>query len=124
MFSIRIFASPVARVTLKPRVARTPFDNRAFSASRAVRVSTVSEAITSDHRELEKYYNEIVNSKDIDHQTRYGNQFVWELARHSVAEELIVYPAMEKYMGEEGKAHAEKDREHHHTVRRSPDMGT
>ena len=53
---------------------------------------------------------------DVDHQTRYGNQFTWELARHSVAEELLVYPAMEKYMGEEGKRHAEHDRKEHHKV--------
>jgi hemerythrin superfamily protein len=78
--------------------------------------STVSQTITEDHRELEKLYSEIIGSKDIDHQTRFGNQFVWELARHSVAEELIVYPAMEKYMGVEGKQHAEKDREQHHKV--------
>ena len=84
----------------------------------------MTEAITSDHRELEKYYNEVVSSKDVDHQTRYGNQFTWELARHSVAEELIVYPAMEKYMGEGGKAHAEKDRKQHHTVSCAPKKGS
>ena len=78
----------------------------------------MTEAITSDHRDLEKYYNTIVNSKDADEQERYGNQFTWELARHSVAEELIVYPAMEKYMGEAGKAHADKDRQQHHQVSR------
>lgn len=79
--------------------------------------STVSEAITKDHRELAKYYNEIVNHPDdIDHQTRFGNQFTWELARHSVAEELLIYPAMEKYLGEKGKQHAESDRKQHHQV--------
>lgn len=79
--------------------------------------STVSEAITKDHRELEGYYNEIINNPDnIDHQTRYGNQFTWELARHSVAEELLIYPAMEKYLGEKGKEHAESDRKQHHQV--------
>jgi len=78
--------------------------------------STISETITSDHREIEKAYNEVIMSDDVDHQTRYGNQFTWELARHSVAEELLVYPAMEKYLGEEGKRHAEKDREQHHQV--------
>jgi len=90
------------------------------TASRAqtASVSTVSEAITKDHRELEKYYSEIINNPDnIDHQTRYGNQFTWELARHSVAEELLIYPAMEKYLGEKGKQHAESDRKQHHQVK-------
>jgi hemerythrin-like domain-containing protein len=123
MFPARAFASPIARAAFRPQVARISLNSRAFSVSQIVRTSTVSEAITTDHRELEKYYNEVINSKDIDHQTRYGNQFTWELARHSVAEELIVYPAMEKYMGEEGKAHAEKDRKHHHKVSQTPYVG-
>jgi len=73
-------------------------------------MTTVSDTITKDHRELESYYNEIVNSNDLDHQERYGNQFTWELARHSVGEELIVYPAFEKYLGSKGHDMAESDR--------------
>ncbi|KAF1948760.1 hypothetical protein CC80DRAFT_520963 [Byssothecium circinans] len=80
-------------------------------------MSTVSQTITSDHREIENAYNEVVNSKDTDHQTRFGNQFTWELARHSVAEELIVYPAFEKYLGAKGKEMADKDRQEHHKVK-------
>jgi hemerythrin-like domain-containing protein len=81
-------------------------------------MSTISEAIKKDHRELEEYYNEVVNNSDNhDHQVRYANQFTWELARHSVAEELVVYPAMEKFMGDEGKQKVEKDRNEHHSVR-------
>jgi hemerythrin superfamily protein len=79
-------------------------------------MSTVSEVITKDHREIEQYYNEVVNSTDHDHQTRYGNQFTWELARHSIGEELIVYPAFEKYLGAAGKEKADKDRKEHHEV--------
>ncbi|KAF2870069.1 HHE domain-containing protein [Massariosphaeria phaeospora] len=75
-----------------------------------------SEAITRDHREIEKYYDEVVSTTDKDHQTRYGNQFTWELARHSIAEELIVYPAFEKYLGQKGKDMAESDRKEHHQV--------
>lgn len=78
---------------------------------------TISEAINEDHRELEEYHNEIINNPhDHDHQQRYGNQFVWELARHSVGEELVVYPAFEKYLGARGKELADHDREEHHQV--------
>jgi len=80
-------------------------------------MSTVTDALTKDHRELESYYNEVVNSTDKDHQQRYGNQFTWELARHSVAEELIIYPAFEKYLGAKGKGMADKDRAEHHEVK-------
>jgi hemerythrin superfamily protein len=83
-------------------------------------MTTISAAITKDHRELEEYYNEVINSSDHDHQDRYGNQFVWELARHSIGEELIVYPAFEKYMGDEGKRMAESDRKEHHKVCHQP----
>lgn len=77
---------------------------------------TITDAITEDHRELEEYYQKIVDSNDTDTQTRYQNLFTWELARHSVAEELVVYPAMEKYLGAEGKAKADHDRKEHHSV--------
>lgn len=77
----------------------------------------VSEAITHDHRELEEYYNNILNATDHDGKTRWQNQFCWELARHSIAEELVVYPAMERNLGEMGTEKAEKDRGQHRTVR-------
>jgi len=57
------------------------------------------------------------NSTDLDHQARYGNQFTWELARHSVGEELILYPAYEKYIGAKGKEWADEDRKEHHAVK-------
>jgi len=80
-------------------------------------MSTISNAIIEDHRELEQYYNEVVNSTDKDHQQRFGNQFTWELARHSVGEELVVYPAFEKHMGAKGHELAEHDRKEHHKVK-------
>ncbi|MCJ1364807.1 hypothetical protein MMC16_003924 [Acarospora aff. strigata] len=80
-------------------------------------MTTITKAITEDHRELEEYYNTIINATDADTQTRYQNQFTWELARHSVGEELVVYPAMEKYMGADGKAKADHDRQEHHKAK-------
>lgn len=119
MFSVRSSAPSVARAVFRPQVIGTSA-SRAFRSSRILRAPALTEAITSDHRDLEKYYKIIVDSQDADEQERYGNQFTWELARHSVAEELIVYPAMEKYMGDAGKDHAEKDRKQHHQVSQRP----
>lgn len=117
MFSTaRSILAPAATIAFRAQVvrARCTFNSR-LACTRAA--STISEAIIKDHRELKEYYNEIINNPDnIDHQTRYGNQFTWELARHSVAEELLIYPAMEKYMGDKGKEHADHDREEHHKV--------
>jgi hypothetical protein len=87
---------------------------RLFSAS-AINMVTVSEAITHDHRELEEYSNNILNAADADSKIRWQNQFIWELARHSIAEELVVYPAMERSVPN-GKEAADKDRKEHLVV--------
>jgi hemerythrin superfamily protein len=114
MFAARTLVTPVVRAVIRPQVVRITVNSRLASIRAA---STISDAITKDHRELKEYYDEIVNNPDnIDHQTRYGNQFTWELARHSVAEELLVYPALEKYLGDKGKEHADHDRKEHHKV--------
>lgn len=79
-------------------------------------MTAIKDAIVKDHRELEGYYNEIIHSMDRDHQERFGNQFTWELARHSVGEELVVCPAYEEYMGDKGKAMADEDCQEHHKL--------
>ncbi|KAM0242117.1 hypothetical protein ACHAP5_007354 [Fusarium lateritium] len=114
MSSIRAILTPQLRTALRPkhfRLQQNPIRLQIAS------LSAVSDAIVKDHRELKAYYSEVVNSTDHDHQQRFGNQFVWELARHSISEELVVYPAMEKYMGDKGKQLADEDRQEHHDVK-------
>ena len=79
-------------------------------------MSAISDAIKDDHRKIETYYKNILEASDNDTATRWQNQFTWELARHSIAEELVVYPAFEKNLGSQGKQMAEKDRSEHQTV--------
>lgn len=79
-------------------------------------MARLMDAIKKDHRELEEYYNIIVSSGNTDEQIRFQNKFTWELARHAIGEELVVYPALEKYLPN-GTATADKDREEHQTVR-------
>ncbi|GAB1316849.1 hypothetical protein MFIFM68171_07059 [Madurella fahalii] len=76
----------------------------------------VSERIKHDHRELEQFYNNIKKSQRDDDKIRWQNQFVWELARHSIAEEIVVYPAFEKHIPD-GLKMAEKDRSEHQQVK-------
>ncbi|KAG5805089.1 hypothetical protein H9Q74_010834 [Fusarium xylarioides] len=114
MSSLRAIMKPQLRTVIRPqhfRSVQSPFRMQIAA------MSAVSNAIIKDHRELKKYYTEVVNSTDHDHQQRFGNQFVWELARHSISEELVVYPAMEKYMGDKGRRLADEDREEHHQVK-------
>jgi hemerythrin-like domain-containing protein len=79
--------------------------------------STISDVVIRDHRELNEAYEQILNAADDDTRVRWQNQFTWELARHSIGEELIVYPAMEKHLGAEGKQMADKDRGEHQPVK-------
>jgi hypothetical protein len=48
----------------------------------------------------------------------WANEFRWELARHSPGEELVVYSAFEKKLGDEGKRMADDDRAQHQEVYR------
>jgi hemerythrin superfamily protein len=91
--------------------------NAATANMSSANAGTVSDAIKHDHAELKEYYHNILSAKDDDSKIRWQNQFTWELARHSIGEELVVYPAMEKHMGEEGKHLAQKDRDGHNKVR-------
>lgn len=103
----------LTRSQLTP-ICTPAFAVRSFSAT-SLNSGRVSDAIIEDHRELKTYYDKIMNSADATTQTEYQNQFVWELARHSIAEEIVVYPAMEKHVIN-GKDMAEKDRQEHRTV--------
>lgn len=54
---------------------------------------TISEAIKRDHRDLERFYSNFGKSAgDLHAQQEWANQFIWENARHAVAEEIVVYP--------------------------------
>lgn len=44
---------------------------------------------------------------------RWANQLRWEIARHAVGEEIVVYPLMEKHLGDKGKQLADHDRAEH-----------
>jgi hemerythrin superfamily protein len=75
----------------------------------------ISEAIKSDHHKMQSYYNTLVCSEDADEKTRIQKEFIWELTRHAVSEELVVYPAMEEFLPD-GMTIADKDRQEHCTV--------
>jgi hypothetical protein len=60
MFSARGFITPAMRGAARPQVTRLTITSR-LASTRAP--ATISEAITRDHRDLRKYYDEIVNNK-------------------------------------------------------------
>lgn len=76
----------------------------------------IMQTIMDDHKMINQAYDEIISATDNDGRTRARNHFVWEVARHSVAEELIIYPKFE-LLGELGKQMAAKDRAEHQEVK-------
>ncbi|KAI4716692.1 hemerythrin HHE cation binding domain protein [Aureobasidium sp. EXF-10727] len=94
--------------------ASLPF-SRTFASS-SIAMQRVSELIKHDHDELRTYKDNILRATTDDEKVRWQNQFTWELARHSIAEELVVYPAMERNCPG-GEALANKDRAEHRKVK-------
>jgi hemerythrin superfamily protein len=88
---------------------------RTFATSSMAMASRISDAIQKDHREIEIYFNNIMKTPDEVERTKWQNQFTWELARHSIGEELVVYPAFEKHVAT-GEQIANKDRQEHQVV--------
>ena len=80
-------------------------------------MTRITDSIAEDHKELKEQYENVKSAKDSETKTKWRNQFTWELARHSIGEELVVYPAMEKYLGTKGKQLTDRDRSDHQTVR-------
>lgn len=77
----------------------------------------ISEAVKNDHRQLEAYYVRMTKSDDQAYQEEYQNAFIWKLSRHSIAEEIVLYPNLERCV-EKGNYMASQDRHEHYKVRK------
>ena len=64
-----------------------------------------------------EYYDKYKEATDADSKERWSNQLRWEVARHAVGEEIVVYPLMEQYLGSKGKELADEDRTQHQEVK-------
>ena len=107
------------KALLAPTLSRVPITVKQLGArpfpAMAAAITQVSDAIMKDHRELETYYDKIINATHLDTKARCQSQFAWELARHSVGEELVVYPTFQKHL-RRGREMAEKDRAENQVV--------
>ncbi|KDQ57125.1 hypothetical protein JAAARDRAFT_131016 [Jaapia argillacea MUCL 33604] len=78
----------------------------------------LTAAIKDDHEEMYEYHDNYRNAAgDTDAQARWARQLTWEVARHAVGEEIVVYPLMEKHLGEQGRKLADHDRQEHQVVK-------
>jgi hypothetical protein len=60
MFSTRTYVTQAMGFAVRPQMIRLTISRR-LASTRAT--ATISEAITRDHRDLRRYYDEIVNNK-------------------------------------------------------------
>ena len=70
----------------------------------------------------EYYDNYLATKGNVDAQSRWVRQLTWEVARHAVGEEIVVYPLMEKHLGAEGRQLADHDRAEHQVCVEQTDM--
>ncbi|TBU58294.1 hypothetical protein BD310DRAFT_774652, partial [Dichomitus squalens] len=83
-------------------------------------MSTLFESIKEDHEEMYEYHDQYKRARergDVEAQARWTRQLTWEIVRHAVGEEIVVYPLMEQHLGEKGKQLADHDREEHTQVK-------
>ncbi|KAI0442520.1 hypothetical protein F4803DRAFT_518712 [Xylaria telfairii] len=108
---------PQVLLITQRRYAESHFPGSKVESLQQSQIWKVSEAIREDHKQLKDYYNRVVNSRDSDEQERFGNAFIWELARHSIAEEIVVYLAFERDIQNNGQVIADKDRAQHQGIK-------
>ncbi|OCH85967.1 hypothetical protein OBBRIDRAFT_797631 [Obba rivulosa] len=83
---------------------------------------TLFQAIKGDHEEMYEFYDQYKRARergDVPAQERWVRQLTWEVARHAVGEEIVVYPLMEKHLGGKGVQLADHDREEHQHIKES-----
>ncbi|EAU86663.1 HHE domain-containing protein [Coprinopsis cinerea okayama7 len=78
----------------------------------------LSAAVAGDHQEMYEYYDQYLKNRgDKAAQQRWVNQLIWEIARHAVGEEIVIYPLMEQHLGAKGVELADNDRRDHQFVK-------
>jgi hypothetical protein len=77
---------------------------------------TIEDYIIEDHMEARSLLNKYNSSIDHTEKLKWYKQFLWEICRHSIAEELILYPMMRDRL-ENGKIFADSDLEDHRKMK-------
>ena len=72
--------------------------------------------VIQDHRRLEDYFTNYMAAKNEDDSYKWFNLFIWEVSRHAVAEEIVLYGLLEE-QGEKGKELSRRSREDHRKMK-------
>jgi hemerythrin superfamily protein len=79
-------------------------------------VSDVISILTADHKEMITLINEIETTLDPPRRRDLADTVIAEVMRHAVAEEMYVYPAMERHVPNGAEAVEHDKREHEEIV--------
>lgn len=78
-------------------------------------VSDVVDILTTDHKEMMELADQIKHSSDLDRRRDTADTLIAEVMRHAVAEEMYVYPVIEKYVPN-GTEEVEHDKQEHDEI--------
>jgi hemerythrin superfamily protein len=78
----------------------------------------VVDVLTADHREVTELIGRIQTTADHKERRDLADVVISELVRHSVAEEMFVYPAMRQHLPD-GEQAVEHDKEEHKELERT-----
>jgi hemerythrin superfamily protein len=56
----------------------------------------IDELIRTDHKDLKVYLRKFEESDSFEEASRWLHQFIWDICRHAIAEEIILYPILKK----------------------------
>lgn len=77
--------------------------------------SDALDILTHDHREMEELLDQIQSSQDPEQRRDLTDMLIAEVMRHAVAEEMHLYPVMEKRIPK-GAEESEHDKEEHEEI--------
>ncbi|PKY00583.1 hypothetical protein P168DRAFT_330372 [Aspergillus campestris IBT 28561] len=77
---------------------------------------SINDTVKADHVTILACHNRIVYEGDRKQKIRFRNLFTWEVARTLVSKELVLLPAMEKFLPE-GDLLARQNRDNYHAVK-------
>jgi hemerythrin superfamily protein len=75
----------------------------------------VVDILTSDHQEMVELFSKIEGASDAGQRRDLADTLIAEVMRHAVAEEMYVYPAMEKHVPN-GAEEVEHDKQEHDEI--------
>lgn len=93
-----------------PKLAQNPLEEVDVAQQRTD-IDVIDELV-ADHREALQLLGRIASSTDVDERRELADTVISEVVRHSVVEEMYVYPAMREYLPD-GEQAAKHDTEEH-----------